>query len=120
MTFMEQTLVSCQDKPEVMEIEELRPTMPPAAFVEWIQDAGAKETMAIVGHDPLLSELVGLLLSGRPDSIVKIKKGAAVMLELDAGGKSRRGPGDARLLWSLTPRQLRMLGGSAPGPSAHP
>jgi phosphohistidine phosphatase len=105
--------------PEAIEIEELRPTMPPAAFVEWIQDAGAKETVAIVGHASPLDELVGLFLSGRPDPIVKIRKGAAAMLELDAERKSRRGAGDARLLWSLTPRQLRMLGGSPPDASAH-
>jgi phosphohistidine phosphatase len=105
---------------EVVQIEELRPTMPAAAFVEWIQDAGAKETVAIVGHASPLNELVGLLLSGKPGSIVKIKKGAAVMLKLPAEGNGRRGPGDARLLWSLTPRQLRILGSTAPDASAHP
>lgn len=104
--------------PGILEIGELRPTMPPAAFVEWVRDAGAKETVAIVGHETHLSELVGLLLSARPDPIVRIRKGAAVMLELDAYGRDRRGPGGAKLLWSLAPRQLRLLGTPDSGPEA--
>jgi phosphohistidine phosphatase len=91
---------------DVMQIEELRPGTPPADFVEWIQDAGAKETVAIVGHETQLSELVGLLLSGRPEPLVVMKKGGALLLDLDD-----RAPGGGKLLWSLTPGQLRMLGG---------
>lgn len=106
------------DAPDIVEIEELRPSAAPASFVEWIQDAGGKETIAIVGHDSHLSELVGLFLSGKPQTIVKIRKGAAVMLELDVHGRGRRGPGEGRLLWSLAPRHLRMLGRSSSGPEA--
>lgn len=99
------------DAPEIMELDELRPGAPPAAFVEWLQDAGAQETIAIVGHEMHLTELVGWLLAGRTEPIVKIRKGAAVMLELRARGRRRLGPRNGTLLWSLTSRQLRMLGG---------
>lgn len=97
--------------PEVVELEELRPDAPPDAFVEWLQDAGAKETIALVGHQPNLSELVGWLLTGRREEVVKVKKGAAAMLELRTRGRRRRGPRSGTLLWSLTSKQLRMLGG---------
>lgn len=97
--------------PEVTELEELRPESPPDAFVEWLQDAGAKETIALVGHEPHLSELVGWLLTGRREEVVRIKKGGAAMVELRARGRRRLGSRSGTLLWSLTSKQLRMLGG---------
>lgn len=110
------------DGPEVMELEELRPSAPPEAFVDWLQDAGAQETIAIVGHEMQLRELIGWLLTGKAEPIVKVKKGSAVMLEVRARGRRRRGPGSGTLLWSLAPRQLRMLGDSTSFPQApaHP
>lgn len=96
--------------PEVVERDELRPDTPLSAFVQWVRDAGTEETVAIVGHEMHLRELIGLLLTGKADPIVEIKKGAAVMLELREKGAHARGPGSGRLLWALSPRQLRMLG----------
>lgn len=96
--------------PQITELNELRPATPLSEFVDWLQDAGAQETIAIVGHDTYLSELVSWLLSGEPDPIVRIRKGAAVMLDLRVRGRRHLGPRSATLLWSLTPRQLRALG----------
>jgi phosphohistidine phosphatase len=105
--------------PEIMELDELRPDGPPDAFAEWLQGAGEEETIAITGHNMQLSELVGWLLTGEAEPIVRIKKGAAVMLKLRAHGQRHRGPRGGTLLWSLAPRQLRMLGeGSMPQVSA--
>lgn len=94
----------------ITELDELRPGTRPAAFVEWLQEAGSKETMAIVGHDLQLRRLVGLLLTGRAVPVVKIKKGAAVLLDVGSTPRSHAGLRSGTLLWSLTPRQLRMLG----------
>jgi len=91
------------------ELDALRPESEPGAFVEWAREAGARETIAVVGHDAHLRALVGCVLTGHPVSIVKIRKGGAVMLEVDAGGG--RWGGDGKLLWSLMPRHLRMLAG---------
>jgi len=96
--------------PDVVELDQLRPQTPPADFIEWVRDAGARETVAIVGHEAQLTGLVGWLLTGSPDPIVEIRKGAAVMLEVGAPRPGRGRPYGARLLWALTPRQLRMLG----------
>jgi phosphohistidine phosphatase len=90
----------------IVEIDALRPGSAPEAFGKWLESAGSLETIAIVGHNTHLRELVGWLITGSPDAIVQIKKGAAVMLKLSA----HRPDKTATLLWSLAPRQLRMLG----------
>jgi hypothetical protein len=43
---------------------------------------------------------------------VKIKKGAAVLLDVGPDRRRHAGWRSGRLLWSLTPRQLRTLGGT--------
>ncbi|HEX6132408.1 MAG TPA: phosphoglycerate mutase family protein [Longimicrobiales bacterium] len=96
---------------QVLDVDALRPQAAPADFAEWLRDAGSKETIAIVGHETQLQELVGWLLVGRKDPIVEIKKGGAVMLEVPMRGGHRVRAGSATLLWSLAPRQLRLLGG---------
>jgi phosphohistidine phosphatase len=97
--------------PALVELEELRPGSALPPFAEWMQDAGAQETVAIVGHDMHLSHLVSWLMTGRERPLVQIRKGAAVMLALREHGKRRRGPRGATLLWALTPKQLRALSG---------
>ncbi|HEX6309905.1 MAG TPA: phosphoglycerate mutase family protein [Longimicrobiales bacterium] len=94
-----------------LEVDELRPRGSPADLAGWLRDAGAQETIAIVGHETQLQELVGWLLTGRKDAIVEIKKGGAVMLEVHVRGDHAVKAGSATLLWSLAPRQLRLLGG---------
>lgn len=95
----------------IVELDQLRPEAPPDALVDWLRGAGKKETFAIVGHRPHLGGLVGWLLTGKPKGVVEIKKGAAVMLEIRSSGMRRPRAGKARLLWSLTPKQLRQLAG---------
>lgn len=68
--------------------------------------AGSDQTIALVGHEPTLSELVSLLLSGDIDHMrMDFKKGAAVALEI----ATIVAPGSAELKWMLTPRMLRGL-----------
>lgn len=97
--------------PELTELDVLRPDRAPSELFEWLREAGSKETVAVVGHDTHLSEVVGWLLTGKTRRIVEIKKGAAVMLRVRAHGDRSRGPRRAKLLWSLAPRQLRALAG---------
>jgi phosphohistidine phosphatase len=60
----------------------------------------------IVGHEPQLSGLVSLLLSGSSDVIhVQLKKGGCAALDLP----NRFERGGAELRWLLTQRQLRKL-----------
>lgn len=99
--------------PALTELEALRPGERASDLVEWIQDAGRKETVAIVGHDMQLGGVVGLLMTGRAEPVVRIKKGAAVMLDVRAHGRGHAGLRSGLLLWSLTPKQLRMLSADA-------
>jgi phosphohistidine phosphatase len=85
---------------------ELAPEADPDALVPWLRDHGADETVAVVGHEPHLGFLVGWLTSGRHDSFVELKKGAACLLEFDEPPTA----GGATLLWALAPAHLRALG----------
>ncbi|HEY6419221.1 MAG TPA: phosphohistidine phosphatase SixA [Candidatus Binataceae bacterium] len=58
----------------------------------------------IVGHEPQLSELGSMLLSGSAEVVhIRLKQGSCIALELPA----RFDRGGAELRWMMTARQLR-------------
>lgn len=61
--------------------------------------------VALVGHEPNLTLLEGLLLTGSERSLAELKKGGAALLDLPG----RVTAGGARLLWHLPAGQLRDL-----------
>jgi phosphohistidine phosphatase len=63
------------------------------------------DIVAIVGHEPDLSGLLGRLLATSNDERLTFKKGGAALV--DVPGKVEDG---GTLLWYLTPRILRQLG----------
>jgi phosphohistidine phosphatase len=64
-------------------------------------------TLMLVGHEPTLSRLAALLLTGSPDGAA-IEMTKAASLALDVG---RLAPhGGAALVWLLPPRALRRAG----------
>jgi phosphohistidine phosphatase len=89
----------------VVVTDSLDPARPHDAFMDWFRSLDEVSTVAVVGHDPHLSSLVSWLMTGRDGGIIELKKGAACMLEVDRTGA----PGNARLIWALTPDQLRAL-----------
>jgi phosphohistidine phosphatase len=66
------------------------------------------EGVLLVGHEPQLSELASLLLSGTRDLSIDFKK--AGVCSLQVGGTPKWG--SATLRWFLTPKHLRLLGQS--------
>ena len=64
-------------------------------------------TVAIVGHEPQLGQLVTYLVSGCDGSGMDIKKGGVCLLEFDGSPQAGKG----RLVWSIPPRVLRDLAG---------
>jgi phosphohistidine phosphatase len=60
-------------------------------------------SLAVVGHEPQLSQLVSLLLTGNGGAALDLKKGGVVCLDLEDGA--------AVLRWYATPRILRLLAG---------
>jgi phosphohistidine phosphatase len=87
-----------------VEIEELSPETTPEAFLRWLR-LQKVDTVAAVGHEPSLSQILSWLLTGTERKIFAFRKGGACLLELpdDPAG------GTATLLWALTPAQLRTL-----------
>ncbi len=66
----------------------------------------ASEKILLVGHEPDLSELISLLVTGGLELQLDFKKGGVCKLELETlrAGKC------ATLAWLLTPKQMRAMG----------
>lgn len=62
-------------------------------------------TPVLVGHEPTLSELIGLAVAGEPTGWAHVAKAGAAALDFPA----RVAPGAARLEWLLTRAQLSSL-----------
>jgi phosphohistidine phosphatase len=60
------------------------------------------ENILIVGHEPCISQLIGILIAGDPDLDIEIKKAGLCKLSVDQLKYGRC----ARLEWLLTPSQL--------------
>jgi phosphohistidine phosphatase len=86
-------------------VDALRPEQDPLRVLEWLRQYGAREMIAIAGHEPHLSTTVWWLLSERRDPRFELKKGGACLLRFDDSVEA----GTAELLWLLTPTQLRAL-----------
>jgi len=85
----------------------LEPSFPHAA-VELLQ-GHAGRSVALVGHEPHLSELASLLVSGAEHALrLELKKGATVLIAFDA----RPATGTGILRWVATPKILRGLDSS--------
>jgi phosphohistidine phosphatase len=78
----------------------LRPGFDEAAFAAVIDRHGAAGDLALVGHEPDLSSLVGYLTGAR----VALPKGAVVRIDV---GNLRAGASELR--WLLRPKQIRLV-----------
>jgi phosphohistidine phosphatase len=80
--------------------------VPPSEAVTALAAFERHDSVLIVGHEPQLSGLVSLLLTGSPDAMhLRLRKGACVALDVPR----RFERGGAELRWMLTQRQLRRL-----------
>jgi len=79
----------------IIERDELAPGAAPEQLIEWLGSQPANGPACIVGHEPDLSELLGVLLSNPAQNPRKLKKGSATLLEF-AGPVVESG---GRLLW---------------------
>lgn len=86
--------------------EALRPGTAPETILPLLNALPAGAVVVLVGHEPYLGRLLCFLLSGKPDSFVKIKKGGVACLEGDVPLQAGR----LTLLWLLEPDQLMQQG----------
>jgi len=63
------------------------------------------EHVLLVGHEPYLSRFVSLLVSGGSGADIQLKKGGLCKLDADALHAGHC----ARLLWLLTPKQMKLM-----------
>lgn len=65
----------------------------------------SEATVVCVGHEPYLSRLAALLL--HPEGTVRLRLARSGVIALECSGKAR--PGDARLLFAVSPQELLPL-----------
>jgi phosphohistidine phosphatase len=98
-------------KPAPQELPALAAGTPPAETVRALRPFARHEHVVIVGHEPGLSGIAALLLTGSPTGAsIDLKKGGMIAVDtgalLRASGRPATG---ATLLWHATPRQLRKM-----------
>jgi len=78
----------------------------PAEAIAALVPFARHDNLLIVGHEPQLSAIASILLTGTADALhIRLKKGGCVALELP----KRFERASAELRWMMTPRQLRRL-----------
>ncbi len=90
----------------VVEQKLLAPEGDKRALIAWLRRRPPRSTVALVGHEPDLSALASLLVSGNGRPRIALKKGACCLIEFSQGAAAGKG----MLLWLLQPSQLRKLG----------
>jgi phosphohistidine phosphatase len=87
--------------------DELTPDGDPKALLRYISRLRpARENVLLVGHEPNLSGLISVLISGGPGSAIGLKKGGLAKLEIETELRHAR---CATLSWLMTPKQLTLL-----------
>lgn len=94
-------------KPKLLELTRtLAPDGNPKELIEELNENHRRcKRVLLVGHEPYLSSLGSLLLSGHTDISLTLKKGGVCALALDKLQYGRC----ASLEWLLTPAQLRSI-----------
>jgi len=94
------------DTPPPRELPALAQGTPPAETVRALRPFVRYRHLVIVGHEPGLSGVVALLLTGSTTGLrLVLKKGGLVAVEVH----DIRQPAGAALRWMLTPRELRRM-----------
>lgn len=94
-----------ENRPDVETIGALSPGQDPEPLLGWLEHYRDKDVVAVVGHEPHLSTAASWLVSGRRQPLLELKKGGACLVRFEDAIEA----GAARLIWLLTPAQLRAL-----------
>ena len=86
--------------------DELTPDGQPTVLIRQMNELQpVPEDILLVGHQPNLSRLIGLLTAGNTEMVIDLKKGGLCKLEAE----SLRAGRCAMLAWLLTPRQMKWM-----------
>lgn len=87
-------------------IDELKPGMGFEPLIKWLgKNLPAGKQVALVGHEPHLSQFAAFLLTGQDRTVFTLKKGGACLISFE--GRARGGRG--QLEWLLEPSELRRI-----------
>lgn len=89
----------------VEDLPELAPGATWDGLLRWLNSRRQGSIVVLVGHVPELNVLITWLLCGSREPLISLKHCAACALEFPGEVL----PGAARLVWALTPGQLRRL-----------
>ena len=90
-------------RPSLVNVDSLAPDGAYASVVADLEKHARKNCIALVGHEPMIGELVARLIGSRHP--IEFKKGAVCRVDIE--DVPPVGPGDLR--WLLTPKILRAL-----------
>jgi len=95
--------LKCQKRLELTDT--LAPQDSAKPLIQFLADQGAWDDVVLVGHEPFLSRLIALLISGNSQASVLLKKGGFCKLSIAdlKHGKC------ATLEWLLTPKQMELM-----------
>jgi phosphohistidine phosphatase len=91
-------------KAELLQHARLAPGFNPGKLLSWI--TRQTSVIALIGHEPDLSLWIGYMTTGFSRSLVHMKKGSVCRLDMPEQAQ----PGEARIGWCLTLKQLARLG----------
>lgn len=83
----------------------LSPEVSTEGLIDWLRKQPRVDGLALIGHEPNLSQLAETLLCGSANGSMPLKKGGAILLRFAEGIAA----GQGYLVWSLTPGILRTL-----------
>lgn len=86
-------------KKEVQFSENLVPSGSPEVLIAELNEKHAVDSIALVGHEPFLSALIGLLIADTTNADITLKKGGVCSLSADNLRHTRK----ATMDWLLTP-----------------
>jgi phosphohistidine phosphatase len=92
-------------EPPLVECSSLDYRYPPEAVADWLAQYPADYLVVVVGHEPQLGLLAGLLTADEPRPLIAFRKGGVAMIEFP----DRVEAGMGVLHWVLTAGQLRSL-----------
>jgi phosphohistidine phosphatase len=95
--------LKCRKRMEITDT--LAPQESAKPLIEFLRDQRAVDDVVLVGHEPFLSRLIALLISGNSETSVLLKKGGFCKLSTEdlKHGKC------ATLEWLLTPKQMELM-----------
>ncbi len=92
----------CVDPKNVEATDLLKPGAKYDDLVSYLNKLDGVNSVALIGHEPFLSEFGSYCLSKSKTSFINLKKGSVMLLEMDGPLK----PGKCKLSWLLQPSQL--------------